>query len=121
MQRAVYARRGRQGGTCLFVALVVLVSACAPEDYAPEPGYNGFLTVISEKCYPLTIGGSQVSALVGASPPFLKATSRLYHRRIDADAYRNLVTAFSDRSPQTNEAINCIVDHLPPALPAPVM
>ena len=100
-------------------AAAMLAAGCAPDAFGPAPGYDGFLTLISQQCYPKTIAGQQIAALVEAPmPPFIDATSRLYYGKIDADAYRNLVVAFSDNTRATSDAIDCIVAHLPPA-PAP--
>ena len=102
-----------------LLAAGMFVAGCAPDTVGPAPGYDGFLDVISQKCYPKTIGGRQISGLVmNGAPPFLDATSRLYYGKIDGDNYRSLVTAFSDNGSQTNDAIDCIIGQLPPTRPS---
>ena len=102
-----------------LLAAAMFVAGCAPDAFRPSPGYDAFLRVISQECFPRSIGGQQISRLVThGSPPFLNATSRLYHGQIDGGTYRNLITAFSDNSRQTNDAIDCIIGNLPPAQPS---
>ena len=101
------------------LAAATLVGGCAPDAWRPAPDYDGFLELIGQKCYPDTIGGVLVIDLAdgSVSAGFLDATSRLYYGEMDAVAYRQFVTAFSDNDTATNEAIDCILSHLPSARP----
>ena len=97
------------------LAAAALIGGCAPDAWKPAPGYDGFLDLIAQQCYPDTIGGVLVRQLVNnvSSAGFLDATSRLYYGKMDALAYRQFVTAFSDNGTATNKAIDCILGHLP--------
>jgi hypothetical protein len=101
------------------LAAAMLVGGCAPDAWKPAPGYDGFLDLIGQKCYPDMIGRVFVKDLAtsSVSAGFLDATSRLYYGKMDAIAYRKFVTAFSDNSNATNKAIDCILNHLPSARP----
>jgi hypothetical protein len=104
------------------LAAATLVGGCAPDAWKPAPGYDAFLDLIGRKCYPDTIGGVFVKDLAGGSvsASFLDATSRLYYGKMDAVAYRQFVTAFSDNGTATNKAIDCILNHLPSTRPQPL-
>jgi len=102
------------------LAAAALLAACAPDSFKPAPGYDGFLDMVGQVCYPDTIGptlvrewarGNAVSP--GASEGFLDATSKLYYGRMTPFAYRQFITAFTDNGAATNKAIDCIIGHLP--------
>jgi hypothetical protein len=103
------------------LAAATFVGGCAPDAWKPAPDYDAFLDLIGRKCYPDTIGGVFVKDLAGGSvsASFLDATSRLYYGKMDAVAYRQFVTAFSDNGTATNKAIDCILNHLPSTRPQP--
>jgi hypothetical protein len=97
------------------MAAAALVAGCAPDDFKPSPGYDGFLDMVGQVCYPDTIGGVLVKQLAygNTSAGFLDATSKLYYGQMTPFAYREFVTAFSDNGTATNKAIDCIVKNLP--------
>jgi hypothetical protein len=107
------------------VAAAALVAGCAPDEFKPSPGFDGFLDLVGRVCYPDTIGTTLVRQLAqGFSPGplnsgFLDATSSLYYGRMTPSAYRANITAFSDSGAATNKAIDCIIGQLPVNRPAP--
>ena len=101
------------------VAAAALVAGCAPDEFRPSPGYDGFLDLIGQVCYPDTIGPTLVKQWAqgygpgGSGAGFMDATSKLYYGKMDPLAYRQFITAFSDNGAATNKAIDCIVKNLP--------
>lgn len=92
-----------------------LIGGCAADEFKRSPGYDGFLDLIAQKCYPDTIGQYLVRDLASGnlSAGFLDATSSLYYGKMDPTAYRQFVTGFSDNGVETNKAIDCILKYLP--------
>ena len=109
--------------TLAAIAAAALVAACAPDEFKPAPGFDGFLNLIGQECYPDTIGPTLVRQLAqGFSPGalgsgFLDATSSLYYGKMSPTAYRQSITAFSDNGTATNKAIDCIISKLPATRP----
>jgi len=98
-------------GACLLIALAV--TACAPDAWRSDPGFDGWTNRITQECYPRSIGGAQFTALFN-QPSFLDLTSRLYFRRIDVQQYTDSVNSFY---PGDNKvALDCIVSKLPPTV-----
>ena len=101
------------------LAAAALVAGCAPDEFKPSPGFDGYLDLIGRVCYPDTIGPTLVRQLAqGFSPGalnagFLDATSSLYYGKMTPTAYRANITAFSDNGTATNKAIDCIIANLP--------
>jgi len=66
----------------LFAAIVAatLVTACAPDEFKASPGFDGYLDLIGQECYPNTIGGVLIKSLVaaptsaGLAPHYLTST-----------------------------------------------
>lgn len=111
--------------TLAAVAAAALVAACAPDEFKPSPGFDGFLDLVGRECYPDTIGGVLVRQLAQGFGPsgsntgagFLDATSSLYYGKMSPATYRASITAFSDNGTATNKAIDCIVGKLPAVRP----
>ena len=101
------------------IAASALVAGCAPDEFRPSPGYDGFLDLIAQVCYPDTIGPTLVKQWAqgygpgGGGAGFIDATSKLYYGQMDPATYRGFITAFSDNGAATNKAIDCIVKNLP--------
>jgi hypothetical protein len=88
-----------------------LTTACAPDAWRSDPGYNGWTNRIIQECYPRSIGGAQLSTAF-MQPAFLDLTSQRYFRKIDANQYADSVNSFY---PGDNRAaIGCIESKLPP-------
>lgn len=104
----------------LMLALAAL-SGCAVELMAPgawndQPDFNAFLDRIAKDCQ--TIRGVSIANLENAQDPsFLDATSKLYCGKMDAASYRQFITSFSADSPDSYQAVDCIVAHLPSTPP----
>ncbi len=105
------------------IAVAALIAGCAPDEFRPSPGYDGFLDLIGQECYPDTIGPTLVRQWARGSGPggsgagFMDATSKLYYGQMDPVTYRKFVTAFSDNGAATNKAIDCIISKLPASRP----
>lgn len=104
------------------VASAALLAGCAPDEFKPSPGFDGFLDLVGRECYPDTIGPTLVRQLAqgfspGSGAGFMDATSSLYYGKWTPETYRRSITAFSDNSAATNKAIDCIVARLPAARP----
>lgn len=109
--------------TLAAIAAATLVAACAPDEFKPAPGFDGFLDLVGRECYPDTIGGVLVKQLAqgfapgGGGAGFLDATSALYYGKMSPSRYRASITAFSDNGTATNKAIDCIISKLPAVRP----
>jgi len=102
-----------------FLALAASQSGCAPGAWDDQPGYDAFLDTIENEC-PQRIGGVVISTLENHDASFLDSTSRLFYGKMDAAAYRQFIAAFHDSSAETEQAVSCIIAHLPnTAPPAP--
>jgi hypothetical protein len=97
-------------------ALVASLSGCAPGAWNEQSDADKFFDVIENAC-PQRIGDFEISTLENNNASFLDITSRLYYGKIDPAQYREFVTSFSDSSAETNQAIDCIIAHLPNAPP----
>ncbi|MET0681490.1 MAG: hypothetical protein ABWZ41_10845 [Burkholderiales bacterium] len=101
------------------LAVAALVAACAPDEFRPSPGFDGFLDLIGQECYPDTIGPTLVRQWAqgygpgGGGAGFMDATSSLYYGKMSPATYRASITAFTDNGAATNKAIDCIIRHLP--------
>jgi hypothetical protein len=101
----------------MFVlALVAAQSGCAPGAWNDQPDFDAFLDTIEDAC-PQRIGRARISTLETNDPSFLDTTSKLYYGKIDAAAYRQSITAFHGSSAETQQAIDCIIAHLPDTPP----
>jgi hypothetical protein len=106
------------------VATAALLASCAPDEFKPSPGYDGFLDLIGQVCYPDTINGVLVRELAkgyasaSAAAGFLDWTSDLYYGKLSPENYRKNILAFSSGGTATNKAIDCIIANLPGARPA---
>lgn len=98
------------------LALVTAQSGCAPGAWNDQPDFDAFLDTIEDAC-PQRIGRARISTLETNDPSFLDTTSRLYYGKIDAAAYRQSITAFHSSSAETQQAIDCIIAHLPDTPP----
>ncbi|MGH6954812.1 MAG: hypothetical protein ACREGL_11550, partial [Alphaproteobacteria bacterium] len=84
------------------LATAALLAGCAPDEFKPAPGFDGFLDRIGQVCYPDTIGPTLVRQLAqgyapgGGGAGFMDATSNLYYGKMTPFAYRQFVVAFSD-------------------------
>lgn len=94
------------------MVLVASLGGCAPGAWNEQSDTDRFFNVIENAC-PQRIGGFEISALDNNNASFLDLTSRLYYGKIDPAGYREMVTSFSDSSAETNQAIDCIIAHLP--------
>ena len=106
------------------LAAAALLAACAPDDFKPAPGFDGFLDLVGRECYPDTIGSVLVRQLAqgfgpggGSGAGFIDATSSLYFRKWTPFQYRQFVTGMTDNGTATNKAIDCIVGKLPETRP----
>jgi hypothetical protein len=101
------------------VAVAALVAGCAPDEFRPSPGFDGFLDLIGQECYPDTIGPTLVRQWAqgygpgGGGAGFMDATSSLYYGKMSPATYRASITAFTDNGAATNKAIDCVIRHLP--------
>lgn len=100
------------------IALVTALSGCAPGAWNDQSDSDVFLDAIENAC-PQRIGGFEISTLENNNASFLDATTKLYYGTMTPAGYRELVTAFSDSTVETNQAIDCIIAHLP-TTPPPV-
>jgi hypothetical protein len=100
----------------LVSALVTSLSGCAPGAWNAQSGYDVFMDTIETAC-PQRINGIEISTLENNSASFLDINSRLYYGKIDAAQYREYVTGFYDSSAETNQAIDCIISHVPKSPP----
>jgi hypothetical protein len=94
------------------MVLVGSLSGCAPGAWNEQSDADKFFDVIENAC-PQRIGGAEISTLENHNASFLDVTSRLYYGKIDPAGYREFVTSFTDSSAETNQAIDCIIAHLP--------
>ena len=101
----------------LLSALVVSVSGCAPGAWNAQSGYDVFMNTIETDC-PQRIHGVEISTLENNDASFLDINSRLYYGKISADQFREYVNGFYGESPETNQAIDCIIAHVPKTAPA---
>jgi hypothetical protein len=89
------------------------ITACAPDAWKSDPGFNGWTNRVTQECYPRSIGGAQFTQLF-MNPSFLDYASRLYSGKIDAQQFRDAVNSFY---PGDNQAgIDCLVAKLPPTV-----
>jgi hypothetical protein len=102
----------------LLSALVVSVSGCAPGAWNAQTGYDTFMNTIATAC-PQRIHGVEISTLENNDASFLDINSRLYYGKISPDQFREYVNGFYSDSPETNQAIDCIIAHVPKTPPAP--
>ena len=85
------------------IAAAALVAGCAPDEFRPSPGYDGFLDLIAQVCYPDTIGPTLVKQWAqgygpgGGGAGFMDATSKLYYGKMDPP----LIASSSPPSPTT--------------------
>jgi len=106
------------------VAAAALIAACAPDEFKPSPGYDGFLDLIGRVCYPDTIGGVLVKELAQGNASgdvaagFLDWTSDLYYGKLSPEGYRRNILAFTSGGTATNKGIDCVIANLPGARPA---
>jgi hypothetical protein len=100
----------------LVLTLAAVQSGCAPGAWNDQSSFDAYLDVIEDAC-PQRIGQATISTLENNDASFLDTTSRLYYGKIDAAAYRQFITAFHGSSAQTNQAVDCIVAHLPDTPP----
>ena len=108
----------------IAVAAASLVAACAPDQFKPSPGFDGFLDRVGRECYPDTIGPVLVRQWAqgygpggGSGAGFIDATSSLYFGKWTSTQYRQFITAMSDNGAATNKAIDCIIGKLPDVRP----
>jgi hypothetical protein len=94
------------------MVLVASLGGCAPGAWNEQSDTDKFFDAIENAC-PQRIGGFEISTLENNNASFLDITSRLYYGKIDAAGYREFVTSFSDSTAETNQAIDCIIAHLP--------
>lgn len=99
------------------LSLVASLSGCAPGAWNEQSDTDKFFDAIENAC-PQRIGGFEISTLENNNASFLDITSRLYYGKIDPAGYREFVTSFSDSTSETNEAIDCIIAHLPNTAPS---
>jgi hypothetical protein len=110
--------------TLAAIAAVTLVAACAPDEFKPSPGFDGFLDLVGRECYPDTIGPILVRQWAqglgpggGSGAGFMDATSKLYYGKMTPFQYRQFIVAFSDNGAATNKGIDCIISKLPAVRP----
>ena len=101
----------------LFAMLLVAsLCGCAPGAWNDQSSSDVFFDAIENAC-PQRIGGSEISTLENNDASFLDITTKLYYGKIDPAGYRQFVTSFSDSTQETNQAIDCIIAHLPKSPP----
>lgn len=96
----------------LASALVTLLSGCAPGAWNAQSDFDVFMDTIETAC-PQRINGIEISTLENNSASFLDINSRLYYGKIDAAQFRQYIQGFYDSSAETNQAIECIISHVP--------
>lgn len=101
----------------LVSALVTSLSGCAPGAWNDQSGYDAFMDTIETAC-PQRINGIEISTLENNSASFLDINSKLYYGKIDAAQFRQYVQGFYDSSAETNQAIDCIISHVPKSAPS---
>jgi hypothetical protein len=106
----------------LHVCVAALAAALAADGCADPVGrpamagtYEVFLNEVSIACPPLAINKVQVSYLIENKVPyFMDTTAQLYGGKLDPTGYRNRITTLADDNGIfTNQAIDCILKHLP--------
>jgi hypothetical protein len=101
----------------VIAALLVLsLSGCAPGAWNDQSSSDVFFDTIENAC-PQRIGDFEISTLENNNASFLDITTQLYYGKIDTARYREFVTSFSDSTAETNQAIDCIIAHLPKTTP----
>jgi hypothetical protein len=110
--------------TLAAIAAATLLAACAPDEFKPSPGFDGFLDRVGRECYPDTIGPILVRQWAqglgpggGSGAGFMDATSALYYGKMSPATYRASITTFTDNGTATNKGIDCIISKLPAARP----
>jgi len=93
-------------------ATLVLLGGCAPGAWNDQPDFDAFMDTIETAC-PQRINGIEISTLENNSASFLDINSRLYYGKIDAAQFRQYIHGFYDSSAETNQAIDCIISHVP--------
>lgn len=96
----------------IALALAASLSACAPGAWNEQTPVDRFFDTIENACTQ-RIGDFEISTLENHNAYFLDITSQLYYGTMTPDKYRFLVTSFSDSGVGTNQAIDCIIAHLP--------
>ncbi len=101
-----------------FIALLVAatLSGCAPGAWNEQSDTDKFFDAIENAC-PQRIGGFEISTMENHNASFLDLTSQLYYGQITEARYREMITAFSDSTAETNQAVDCIIAHLPKTPP----
>ena len=105
------------------LATAALIAGCAPDEFKPSPGFDGFLDLVGRECYPDTIGPTLVRQWAqgygpgGGGAGFMDATSSLYYGKMSPATYRAAITAFTDNGTATNKGIDCIISKLPSTRP----
>jgi len=108
--------------TTVALALVLLVSACAPDAFVPRSAsrdFDAYLGTLKRACPNLLIGRSDISRSLqyGAGDNdyawWLDMTSRLYYGTVSPSAYRSAVNAQLGPGSSNADAFDCIVDNLP--------
>jgi len=98
--------------TCLFAAVagLLLLGACAPDAWKPNPNYNAFLNQVDRVCGMTRMGELSVRDLLGASQSayFMDQTTRLDAGKISDQAYVDSMVLTFDVSPNS-PAIKCIL------------
>jgi len=92
---------------------VLLLSACAPDAWKPDRGFDGWLAQLGVDCEGKQIGSARVDDLVrgrsNAAIAFTDQTSRLYEGRITPDSWATGVSAALNGW-RTDAGIQCVLD-----------
>jgi hypothetical protein len=96
----------------LAAALTALVlGACAPDAWRPDPGFEGFLNQIQRECAYFQIGLSGYNQLF-ADARFLDITSRLYYGKVTRQSWQESMEAMYSADPN-DRGMACLLAKLP--------
>jgi len=103
-----------------IAGLLLLITACAPDAFRPDPDYESFLNNVSNTCYTKMIGDFEVGRLINATEGeaatnsgwFLDQTSRLYHGEETRKQWLQATESFLQAKP-TDEGVECLLGLLP--------
>lgn len=104
-------------GALLAALFSVVVTACAPNAWRPDPRYAAFLDQVQNKCGNERIGSREIGRRNSTSDLtqdayFLDLTSRFYHGEIPRDDYANSL-AGSYGGAADSVGIRCLLGLIP--------
>lgn len=102
----------------LAALLAVAVTACAPDAWRPDPGYETFLDQVQSQCGAERIGSRSIGADLIQDAYFLDVTSRFYHGEMARNDYANSL-AGSFGGAADGAGIVCILAQAPNEVSSP--